>query len=158
MNSQYVAPRASLALLLICISSASVVVGMVSYHTSAATIAGVGEARVRPASKSDEDASGVTATQLRERFGNVLGLGPVVKAPQPAAISADPLASFRLAGVVEKDGQQMAVFVSEMGDTQRIISVRRGESVAGDWIVDQIGTTSATLRKAGETRSFTLFD
>ena len=107
--------------------------------------------------KSDDDEVG-NAGRITERYGNVLGLGPVVRAAPPVPVSTDPLAAFRLAGVVETGGEQIAIFVIEAGDTQRVVSLKRGEEAVDQWVVDQIGTSSALLRKAGASRKFTLFE
>ena len=84
----------------------------------------------------------------------------VAKAPSKVMVpeKVDPIDQVRLAGVVGKNGETVAVFVTESGDIQKMLSAKVGDEVVAAWKVARIDHTSAILVNGGKTRKFVLFE
>lgn len=133
--------------------------GALSYQSSASPATSSAERRSRATLKDEPNSASSSATEIVDRYGSVLGLANTPKPKQVAApVNTDPLAAFKLAGVVEQGGERVAVFTVGEGDNQQMLTLRQGDEAAGKWVVERIGTTSAELSKAGTSRKFMLFE
>lgn len=100
-----------------------------------------------------------TVQRLLSKYSAVFGVKAVAPPPKVdvAAGPVDVIDSVTLAGVVERGGETLVVFVVTVGAAQTIVSAAVGGEVVADWKVETIQKSSAVLRKAGKTRTFELF-
>ncbi len=136
------------------------VAGMTGYwsYKPVATTAGATGDRPRRGHRDELDTAGAkAAARIARLYAPALGMLPPPPPPVAAVpASADPIDALKFAGVVERNGQKLAVFHTGTED-MAVLAVPVGAEVAPSWRLKSISASSVVVEKSGVERTFALF-